>query len=47
MDQFMLQDEGVIDRIRQAEEFLDPSMLTTPRGAQRRKSATSDANHHS
>ncbi|KAM3518109.1 hypothetical protein NHJ13051_008428 [Beauveria bassiana] len=25
MDQFMLQDEGVIDRIRQAEEFLDPS----------------------
>lgn len=26
MDSFMLQDEGVRDRIRQAEEFLDPSM---------------------
>ena len=25
MDSFMLQDEGVRDRIRQAEEFLDPS----------------------
>ncbi|OAA69072.1 DNA replication licensing factor mcm3 [Cordyceps fumosorosea ARSEF 2679] len=25
MDQYMLQDEAVIDRIRQAEEFLDPS----------------------
>lgn len=24
----MLQDEGVRDRIRQAEEFLDPSMYT-------------------
>lgn len=28
MDSFMLQDEGVRDRIRQAEEFLDPSMYT-------------------
>lgn len=28
MDSFMLQDEGVRDRIRQAEEFLDPSMST-------------------
>jgi DNA replication licensing factor MCM3 len=27
MDSFMLQDEGVRDRIRQAEEFLDPSEL--------------------
>lgn len=25
MDSFMLQDEAVRDRIRQAEEFLDPS----------------------
>lgn len=25
MDTFMLQDEGVRDRIRQAEDFLDPS----------------------
>ncbi|EGX94652.1 DNA replication licensing factor mcm3 [Cordyceps militaris CM01] len=39
MDQFMLQDEGVIDRIRQAEEFLDPSGLPLIR-TQRRKSAT-------
>jgi hypothetical protein len=29
MDSFMLGDEGVRDRIRQAEEFLDPSMPTT------------------
>lgn len=27
MDSFMLEDDGVRDRIRQAEEFLDPSML--------------------
>jgi hypothetical protein len=27
MDSFMLQDEGVRDRVRQAEDFLDPSML--------------------
>lgn len=27
MDSFMLQDEGVRDRIRQAEEFLDPSTI--------------------
>lgn len=33
MDSFMLQDEGVRDRIRQAEEFLDPSKLRSPRGA--------------
>jgi hypothetical protein len=26
MDSFMLQDDGVRDRIRQAEEFLVPSM---------------------
>lgn len=26
MDSFMLEDEGVRDRIRQAEDFLDPSM---------------------
>ena len=30
MDSFMLQDEGVRDRIRQAEEFLDPSMISIP-----------------
>lgn len=29
MDPFMLEDEGVRDRIRQAVEFLDPSMQTT------------------
>jgi hypothetical protein len=27
MDPFMLEDEGVRDRIRQAVEFLDPSMI--------------------
>ncbi len=26
MDPYMLEDDGVRDRIRQAEEFLDPSM---------------------
>lgn len=29
MDSFMLQDEAVRDRIRQAEEFLDPSTYHT------------------
>lgn len=29
MDAFMLEDEGVRDRIRQAEDFLDPSTITS------------------
>lgn len=30
MDSFMLQDEGVRNRVRQAEELLDPSMHWLP-----------------
>ena len=33
MDGPQLRDEAVKDRIRQAAEFLDPSMSTDPRGS--------------